>query len=300
MMKTILKLIGMFLACFVLLLLLYVPVWITTEVECSRLDAWEESLSEKADIPAYQHYSKLIINSKEWSMGTLLEENGIDGSFQEALAMNDDHVWFVYTYQEEDTKEKVWNIAALDLETGQINTLYTEVFGDHYRVITDGLKNKSAFYHNGKIVLTDHEKLTEYDIQTGSIRNMPESEYDYPDFSWNAEITDHKTIRITNDTKERVIKPESLAQSSEAFSAILESGDRKIWNGEVSSQYLFDSVQTDGENCYIFCRLMNWHGESYAIVFEYHMDSEKLQYCFYRYTSERFHNNLFVIPRIGQ
>lgn len=297
--------IGMIVIAILPVLILFgvaLPAMAAAWIEGIRLDAWEASFSEKAEVPDCQYRDRLIIDSKEWRMRTLLEEKGIDGSFREALAVDDDRVWFVYTCQEEESKEKVWNLATLELLTGQIQTHYTEVFGDHYRVnnglCNDYLQGKSGFYHDGKIVLTDHEKLTEYDIETGKTRSISASEYDYPDYAWSAEITDHKTVRITKGALEAVLTPESLAQSSEAFAVILESGENRIWNGTASSKYLFDNVQTDGEKCYIFCRMLNWNGDSYAFVFRYDMESEALEYCFYLYTDDVFNSYLSLIPRI--
>ena len=262
---------------------------------------------EASTVPIYHNLGTLRIDGNRLVMSRVLEENGIVGEVAEVLVVYDERVWFVHRDIDNTESGKTWNLYSVAPNGTDLQLHYSEMFGldggDYYYYCYNNYQNdfwetKNGFYYDGKIVLTDHVKLIEYDIQTGAVSKMATSEYVYPPNNIEVVVEDFCQIWISNQDQNRVVTIDSLAKSSEAFSTLLELENKKIWSRSSGLSKLLNGVQTDGEDLYIICSVQHWGGEIYAVVFQYDLCADNCDYSFYQYTSDTVDDSFYIVPRV--
>ncbi len=99
-----------------------------------------------------------------------------------------------------DWREQIdpkWCLASIDLQGKDFRVHYSGVFMTDPKSKRFEVSNacrftyyedKSAYYYDGKIVLTDHVKLIEYDLLSGEVQEYNATEYIHPICPYNAEI----------------------------------------------------------------------------------------------------------------
>ena len=258
-----------------------------------------QSFSPEADIPAYVSFETLYYGKQRIYLPLVLDENGVDGQLAQVLYTDSQRVWFSYTGSQVDTA-KLWSIASVSLDGSDFKIHCSEQFQtDYFQPNTTGSYignyNSGSFY-NGRIMLTDMQSVLVYDMHTESYQMMPEAESIYPKPAVKAAIMDHRKILLEWDGGKTTITPETLAQTSFAFSELMEHDGKRIWNGESKTKFLFSGVQCVGDDVYIICSIMNYTGETFVVVFRYDYLVGVCSYCFFKHNGDLYHGDQYVVP----
>jgi hypothetical protein len=200
---------------------------------------------------------------------------------------------------------QIWSLASINLEGKDFKEHYSGVFmadsnSKRYEIRNKCtyayFEDKSCYYNDGKIVLTDCVKLIEYNISNGEVREFDATEYTHPKCPYDAEISNKSSISISTQTDTRLLTFAEAASLSEEFQKLMEFDDCKTWDGKSALAMLFDSVIYDGSNIYLVCRVLNYSGETHVVVFCYQFDSNELCYCFNYFNNGVINNGFYIVP----
>lgn len=265
-----------------------------------RFDAYEPEVSET--IP-YIYFNTLVFGDVSLNFDAILGEN----TFHEVYVIQGDIVWFGYADagRDEDGSRK-WNIASVDLNGKNLEVHYSGAFSageaadKNYTQSNVGWNdhNDNGFYYDGKIVLTDRVKTVELDLQTNQSAEFAAKDYVYPDTMTVAEKIDNQTIVFVKDNVQKTFDVNRAKQTSEVFDDLYELEKETYWEGESCLSALFDSVQVVDDEVYVFCRVLNWHGETHALVFQYDYETNGFKYVFHRFMNDLILDRLYVVPVI--
>ena len=280
---------------------------------CSRTKINNMFNSFEVETPepvAYVYYNTLVFQDKTLNFDELLEKNGIDGIFREVYVIQNDTVWFGYSDTERDENgAKQWHIASVTIDGKDLNVAYTGAFclsdkaDQTYRQNNNSHKeerylNANGFYDDGKIILTDHVKTVEFDLNTVSSQEVSTQDYDFPTLPAQVEILDYETITFCKNSEEKTFNTETGETTSKAFKKMMELKTEKDWEGESYLSELFDQVQMVNDQIFILCRVTNWLGETHAIAFQYDFEKNACQYAFHCFMGDIISNDLYVVPTI--
>ena len=291
--------------CILLVVLLCLPITGCSKRNLSRaklnqrFDAYEPEVSET--IP-YVYFNTLVFGDVSLNFDAILGEN----TFHEVYAVQENTVWFGYADagRDEDGARK-WNIASVDLNGKNLEVHYSGAFGaseaadKHYTQSNVGWNdhNDNGFYYDGKIVLTDRVKTVEFDLQTKQSAELA-ADYVYPAVTTEAERVDSQTVLFAKDDVQKTFDVNRAKQTSEVFDDLYELEKETNWKGESCLSALFDSVQVVDNKVYVFCSVLNWDGETHALVFQYDYETNGCQYVFHRFMNDRIFHNLYVVQKI--
>ena len=275
------------------------------------MDRRLNSLKRETDnVPVYVSYGDIYINGEKINCDEFIKERR--GEVSEVFAVKDNRIWFLWsTYITVDKPYDtgIWSISSVALdgtdmevhwsgefcnsESADISYAINEYHWDENRFAV-----VNGYYYNGKIVLTDHDKLVEYNMTDGTAIEFKASEYEYPEVPLIADIQEHQKICFTKGTETRTIDLETAANNSKAFRKIKELEGKSDWENVPLLEYLFDSVQMINDDIYIICRIINYSGETHAVIFEYDFDSNTCKYAFNQYTNDIIRTYLYLVPVI--
>lgn len=263
-----------------------------------------------ADV-AFVRYNVLEFGGKKLDFNKLLKSNSIDGTFKDAFFIKDGNVWFCYTNsQRNENDEQMWNIANVSLDNSEMNVLYSGDFcaqegADKAYIqqnvcdsVFNGYPTDSGLYYDGKIVLTDKVKVVEFDIETLKSQEFSASEYQYPVANVTAQIVDYQNIKFTKDGVQKSFDTAQGTKTSEAFKKMYELEKEKIWSDKSPLCCLFDSIQAVEDNLYVMCCVLNCHGETHALAFEYDFETNGFKYVFNRFMGDIIGSELYIVPVI--
>ena len=268
-------------------------------------DAYEIETTEM--IP-YVYYDTLIFGNIIIDFGEILNENKCNGAFHEVYVIQDDTIWFGYADVKSNENDSIqWNIASINVSGKGFNICYSgdfclEIGADKVYMhnnnnhLKEDYQTDNGFYYDGKIVLTDHVKTVEYDLQTNNSTEFMATSYEYPTLLIEAEIVDHHTISFLKENKQKVFDVKQGKQTSKVFKKLYELEKEKNWQGKSYLSELFDKVQIVNDQIYIICRVFNWDGETHAIVFQYDYDTNSCKYAFHCFMDDIIGNDLYVVP----
>lgn len=267
-------------------------------------DTYEIETTEK--IP-YVYYDKLVLDNQIIDFREIVK-NQYNGIFHEVYVIQDDIIWFGFSniaINESDSRQ--WNIAVMHIDTKEINICYSGEFclgfatNKAYTQNNNYSKNNqtdNGFYYDGKIVLTDYVKTVEYDLKTETSTEFMATSYEYPISAIEAEIIDYHTILFSKENNQKVFDVNQGKQSSKVFEKLYKLENKKNWQGKSYLSELFDKVQIVNNQIYIICRVINWHGETYAIVFQYNYDTNGCNYILHCFMDDVIGNKLYIVPKI--
>lgn len=158
--------------------------------------------------------------------------------------------------------------------------------------------NANGFYDDGKIILTDHVKTIEFDLVAVSFKEISTEDYTFPTLPVQVEILDYQTITFCKDSEQKTFNTETGETTSKAFKKLLKLKTEKDWEGESYLFELFDKVQIVNGQIFIICRVINWDGETHAIVFQYDFENNACQYAFHCFMDDLIGDELYVVPTI--
>lgn len=277
--------------------------------ECS-LKNWLNQMEQETDtVPVYvTHKRRVNIDGNSFNVGDIVEEAIGTQSWDYKVVFADTRVWFVYMLRPSKGNTWTMNIASVDREGKDFQTHYCAEFVSvqnsqwspmDIRCRSTYYSDEWCYYYNDKIVLTDKVTLFEYDLQTSTARQYSYASYQHPICEYDCDINNRNTITISTPYGDRIITSEDAAKISTSFATMLEIGDIDIWDQTPSLVYLFDSVQFDGNELYVVCRMHSFYGETYAVVFQYEHDTNELYYCFSQHTGGPIEENLYIVPTVS-
>lgn len=247
---------------------------------------------ETAKTIPYVYYDTLIFGDIVVDFGEILNKNECTGVFREVYVIQDDTIWFGYAdVKSNENNSTKWNIASINSKSKEVNVCYSGEFSSQ-------TKTDSSFYYDSKIVLTDDVKIVEYNLQTRKATEYSSKSYEYPTLLIEADIIDYHTISFLDGNKEKIFDVKQGKQSSKVFEKLCQLEKKKDWQGNSYLSELFDNVQIVNNQIFIVCRVLNWDGETHAIVFEYDYDSNSCKYAFHCFMDDVIGNNLKVVPLV--
>lgn len=259
---------------------------------------------------AYMCYDTLVYEDEVLNFRDVLKNNQINGIFHEVYVIQNNTVWFGFSDSERNEKgARKWNIATVSMDGSMMEIVYSGEFCQGEKADQTYIQNSnchkkerysaaSGFYYDGKIVLTDHMKTVEFDIQTVSSKEITVEDLNYPILEVEVDIEDVQTITFCKNSEVKIFNIERAKETSGVFEQLYGLENKKNWQGESYLSKLFDKVQIVDNQIYIICRVMNWNGETHAIVFQYDFGNNSCQYAFHQYMDDLVGNNLYVIPMI--
>lgn len=294
------------LALFVVLLSLLVGGCSSRKKINHIFDTYEIETTEK--IP-YVYYDKLALDNLIIDFGEILDENKYNWLFHEVYVIQNNTIWFGFSdIGSNENGSRQWNIASMNVDSKELNICYSgefclgfetdKVYVQNNNHSNESHQNDNGFYYNGKIILTDHVKTVEYDLQTKKSTEFMAGSYEYPTLEIEAEIVDHHTISFSKENKQKVFDVNHGKQKSNVFEKLYELEKEKNWQGKSYLSKLFDKVQIVNNQIYIICRVYNWDGETHAIVFQYDYDTNSCKYAFHCFMDDIIGNDLYVVPII--
>ena len=270
-------------------------------------DAFETETAEK--VP-YVYFDTLVFNDARLDFGELLEENVPGGVFHEVYAVRDGRIWFGYSAAgRTESGAKQWVIASVDPDGRNWNAAYQGEFclgsgaDQTYARNTnshsqDSYGSANGVYDDGKIILTDQVKTAVFDLATAHAEEFAATDYDYPAVAIEVEMIDHQTISFCRNSEQKIFNVEAGSQTSEAFKKLYSLQNEKNWQGKSCLSELFDSVQIVNDQVFILCRVLNWSGETHAVVFQYDFENNSCKYAFHCFMNDLIGNDLYVVPVI--
>lgn len=272
-------------------------------------DAYDIEVDEQ--VP-YVYYSTLVYNGREIDFRELLDKNTVNGSFHEVYVIRNKTIWFGYSdAKRNENGAKVWNIASVNSDGTGFNVVYSGEFcyknesDQHYAQNNnshskDRYLKDNGFYGNGKIVLTDRVKLVEFDLETLKSEEILAENYEYPAMPFEVKIIDSKTIEFYRNSEKKIFTVESARKTSEAFEQLYELENEKNWDGISYLYDLFEKVQIVENKVYIICKVLNWYGETHAIVFAYDFEENNCRYAFHCFMDDIIGNRLYVVLELDE
>ena len=147
---------------------------------------------ESEKIPTYVYYDTMYINGKCLDLKNLLKP-GSKSYFEDVFLVKNGRIWFLYREIKEDERNmQIWNLASVTDDGTDMIVHYSGEFcaseyadsqylyRDH-RYKKEGFSTVSGYYYNEKIVLTDHDKLVEYNMTDKTVTEYKACEYEYPE-----------------------------------------------------------------------------------------------------------------------
>lgn len=270
-------------------------------------NAFETETTEK--IP-YVCYDALKFNDETLDFNELLHAKGYDAIFNEVYVVQDDVVWFGYSDSERNENgAKIWNIASVCMNGADMNIAYSgefcltsdadQVYAQKNNIHTDKrYLEANGFYYDGKIVLTDHVKVVEFDLTTKKSMEFSSKNYEFPILPIETRIIDHQAITFCKNSEQKSFNIENGIKTSEAFEKLYKLEKEENWQGKSYLSELFNKVQIANDQIYIICRVLNWDGETHALVFQYDFENNSCKYVFHCFMGDVISNNLYIVPTI--
>ena len=258
----------------------------------------------------YVCYDTLTFGNKKIDFSEVLKTNKIQGIFNEVYVIKDNTIWFGYSnIDKNENGSQTWNVASIVIDSDQLNLIYSGEFCMDNKADKTYTQNNNknsgnlyvtdnGYYYDGKIVLTDKVKVVEIDMTTMESQEFLSTDYQHPTLSVEAEIIDHQNILFHKDSIQRTFDIKTGEQSSKGFKKLCQLEKKKNWQGKSYLSELFDKVQIVDEKVYIICRIINWDGETHAVVFQYDFDNHICYYAFHCFMDDVISNHLYVVPTI--
>ena len=256
--------------------------------------------SEVSEDIVIQAYETLYYADSEKQLDEYIRDAGIDGEVREVFVVYGEDLWaLVVSESEHQTAE--WQLVSIRIETGEClvrcsmhaNLLSVkEEIGDENYVLchawygagnaekgeeTLAFKELTGYYYQGKIVLSDYETVTEYDITQDSVRIMSFSNYPFPEPEVTAKLDrENDTAFFTKGGVTNTLTLERAINSGNAFREMNEI--MKSMNGARQEKHLLYRVQSTSDGLYVLVPISNQNGSVHTFVYKYDFSTNVLLY----------------------
>lgn len=260
---------------------------------CGAQDYFDNWRAESAPVPYVDWDTRTVsFGDIRVDVGEYLEDFG-EYYLYEILVIYNSYIYCVCSSPEEpgdgeEDDKYTWNIASINMNSPEdIKICYAGEFGEihdsfnRYEVVlTNEYSDKSGFYYDGKIVLKDKTRLVEYDIEKDEIAEYSPEDYQYPENEYHYAVQDErKEILLTNIESgyEKLITLDDMSDSTYG-QELLKLREDTIWDGDSKACKFFHHVQFIGGEVYLICEVLNYMGESYALIFKYDVEADEYEY----------------------
>lgn len=223
---------------------------------------------------------------------SLKEALGLTGTIQEVFCFENGRFYFFYIKGGDEVN---WCIASCkengsDLQihyAAPENTLYTYYplarFGSEKscKLTHPGLEAPyGGLYRDHTIYLRHSAGIIAYSITENTVfvvDSIPESSYSF-------EIDDFSVIKVIDKkgTLFKTLTLEDLAVKNDCAKKLLGFYEKSIWDKEITMlDKLFVDVKEINDHFFILCKVLDYFGNAYAVVFEYAPLFDNVEYVTY-------------------
>lgn len=245
---------------------------------------------------AYVCFNELSYIDKSINLKTVLNDG--KSNLQQVFCIYGDKAFFTYQYLND--YELHICLASIELDGENKNIIFDEIFSYDSRFnytpkFDVDYSDRNSYIFNGKIVVTDFEKLVEFDVMSNETTVYKYHSYpmNLSNISWCKE--DIQTIVVANKNKKVVLNEEALVKSSLNASELFTNNNNMIWNRRKSLEHFFDSIQIVNGEIYLIGRGLNFWGSTYAIIFTCDIDNQSYSYSGYKYVGDLINQEEFYI-----
>lgn len=269
---------------------------------CNYIDTFEMNQYESENTPMmYVHFNTIYMGDEVINLDSVLDnENYI---VEQVFCVDENKIYFCYRYRENANVN--WCLATVETETLKVNIIFKETFSfEHNRydvVVSKDYKERSGYFYDNKIIITDYSKLIEYNINTAVCSEYEYADYNHPcmDLSWKTS-PNNGAISLYRQTDKWFINKEILSSKSDVAKKIIDKNAHNIWSGDNSLMYFFDSVQIVNGEVYLICSVLGYFGSTYALVFCCDLAEQEYNYVGYCFTDDVINEKEFyIIPQIN-
>lgn len=270
-----------------------------------KLETILDSLTIETEEPVfYMYHNKLYSDKLILDFDELLHNESINCSLKEVFCIRDNKIWFVYTSSLQNKGEK-WCLASVSIPDKVFTLLYKGEFctapesdtSYNKAIEPTDYSELNGFIIDERIILTDKNKLVEINISNRNIKEYSYNNYEFECIEINVSRQFEQLIFSSNN-KTISLDFDKASKLSPSFYQISQLAEYKIYDGSSSLELFFSKVQMVNGKYYIFGRILNWHGETHMVVFEYVFDDNSLKYLFNITTYDVASQYLFVVPCI--
>lgn len=258
---------------------------------------------ETDKVPVIVVDGTVYINRDEVDIWKICKKQNNNFVLKEIFCIAEGKVYFIYSG---NPSAYTWTIASVDLITKEIRDLSqfsnTKIKYDS-NSFNGEYKDRSGYYCDGKIILSDRVMVHEYDILSGEAKQYAYGQFAFPQRTVYGNSIDNQTLELYMNNTVHTFKLSDMAERSKGIQVLQKLKNKKIWNGDSSFQGFsldkLNSVQVIGDKIYTFCCIYNHSGELYYAILEYNHDKVLWMYVTWCFVCDNT-GNCYVIPEILQ
>ena len=262
--------------------------------------------------PAYVAYNTLYWEDKEISFSEFVRQNIGKAYFKEILVIRGDRIWFIYVKDDDrQTAGELWYLASVDQNGSDLQNHFCGEFGAAENAsinVWEGnpacrelyYEEKNAFYISDKIIMQDGVKLIEYNMETGAVTEKEASQFVFPEEPIIVEIENRKEICFKQGGTEKHFTTDDGKKQSSAFGIMMTLEKKKTAMGTGFLEYLFHNVQFVGNEIYIICEVLNWHGETYALLYQYDFETNSCRYVGNHFMNDIVGRDMYLVEIVDE
>ena len=240
--------------------------------------------------PAYVAHNTLYWENAVINFDELVKQNIGKSYFKELVVIREDRIWFVYVKDDDrQTAGELWYLASVDQNGSDLQNHFSGEFGISENAsinVWEGnpacrelyYEEKNAFYISDRIIMQDGVKLIEYNMETGAVIEREALQFVFPEEPIIVEIENRKEICFKQGGTEKRFTTDDGKKHSSAFGIMMALEKKKTAMGTGFLEYLFHNVQFIGNEIYIICEVLNWHGETHALIYQYDFETNTCRY----------------------
>lgn len=286
-----------------LVLICFIPVILIVLLNNLFYVNFLEMLFYKTESTAvsYVYFNEVYSDARKLNIDDVLDDK--TKSLKQVFCIENNRIYFCYSYNENE--ESHYALASVDFDGLEFTVIWDEVFDymnscGYQNNFSDDYSSKTGYYYNGKIIVTDFDKLIEYDLKTKACRNIKFHEYEQPVIDLEIKKNNSQEYLLNYNNNSFLINEDFFIRNSEVAKKILDKNKLSIWNGDSPTNCFIDSIKMIGEQIFVVCSIKNFSGTSYAIVFEINPQKQICHYVGFKVVGGVIHDSEFyVVPKLN-
>ena len=242
-------------------------------------------------------YDDLYIDGEWLFWDDYLEENGINGIVAETFCVIRGKVWVLVSEKEQEVVK--WSIAVIELSSGKVDIMCSKTVNE--KALEENVKEKktvkwedrkgsgikgwetaefserTSYYYNGRIVLSDYKEVLEYDLRTGDRTEWRFEDYPFPKAAIHAERdASEDAILFRRGTEEKKLTLNRAIDTSSAFKKMKEVAD-SFHSSSQEERFLYRIVTAE-DSVYVLSPISNRSGTIHMMIYQYDFEKNQLLY----------------------
>lgn len=222
--------------------------------------------------PAYMTLSGLHYNDTCIQPASICKSTNQQNTFKEVLLICNERIYITYTTEWQDGYS--WHLAYIERNTLSITELccLPNAQNPYRRSFDAPLSERSAFYYNDCIILTDGYSVVCYDLVNDSCKEYQHDTFKFPEHLYYGWTEDGITLCIRSSEELMSISVKNLVDSSDSVAKIVDLSQ----NHEL---YFCDGcVQYVNGRLFVIAEFRNPFGVPYGLIMLYDEQSQNWQY----------------------